>query len=289
MRNRRPTIRHGFAILCRLLVTAAGPIFILPQSALKGMRRSRISIWRPPSRRKGLWCAAGAAGCKVWLPLVPEPSPPFPTTSPPTQHRERELVELQHILEGRGLGPELARAVRRSTATVPCAAVSPLQPRASHPLRMSLSQAAEAMTNKNAVEAHAREELGLNVHALSNPLRAAFVGEPSIIPVSRHHLHPPPRRQKRVSFSARKRDAAHPANNASSSRAPVCLAAGRRLRRFMAQGAAASALALRCRSCRLHSSTTPLTASRAASRPRWSHLLSLAVSLGTSVRARAVH
>ena len=57
--------------------------------------------------------------------------------------RARELEELAAIYEARGLSPPLARAV------------------------------AEELTARDAVRAHARDELGIDVDALSNPLQAA--------------------------------------------------------------------------------------------------------------------
>lgn len=77
----------------------------------------------------------------------------------------------------RGLGPQLAYEVCAPEEHVGALVGLPLIIRARQP-----QQAAVAMTNKGAVEAHAREELGLNVHSLSNPLKAAFAGaccEPS--------------------------------------------------------------------------------------------------------------
>jgi VIT1/CCC1 family predicted Fe2+/Mn2+ transporter len=60
-----------------------------------------------------------------------------------------ELAELARIYEARGLAPELAADV------------------------------AAALTAHDAVEAHARDELGINPHSLANPALAAFSGAAS--------------------------------------------------------------------------------------------------------------
>lgn len=57
---------------------------------------------------------------------------------------ERELVELTHIYQRRGLSPELAHEV------------------------------AVALTHHNALEAHARDEIGLTEEGAANPLQAAI-------------------------------------------------------------------------------------------------------------------